>query len=131
MFVGAELSRSRTERRRMVEEQGYDATIRPWKDGWEILHINGPGVVNGATQAAMLDDVEYMVRDYVCCGLDLDSGEDDDDWDEGVIPVRLTLDLEPDHHYGTRLSTLDLMRGDKVVTLIEETTWWTEDPAAE
>jgi len=126
--------REREAKRAQAEERGYDATIRPWKGGWEIFGIQGPGIEKGATQACTLDEVEPMIRDYVVCTLDLE-GEENDEWEDGAIPVRLTLDLEPHNprNYGVRAHAVevhDRLSGERV-TLVEETTWWPEPPEAE
>lgn len=122
------------ELREAAEREGYDATIRPWSGhGWEIFNINGPGITDGATQAHLIDEVEYMVRNYVATMLDLYPDDNpSDDWDEENIPVRLTLSLEPRLHTGSRANVLEVKdpAGEKVV-LVEEVIWWTEAADAE
>lgn len=124
--------KQREQARALAEEHGYDATIRPWNGGWEISGITGPGVEKGATQACLVDEVEYMIRDYVSCVLGLE-GEENDEWEPDAIPVRLTLDLEPQHHMGTRIVHTEVhdRASAQRVMLVEEVTWWTESPEAE
>jgi hypothetical protein len=124
------LPESRTERRKLAEEQGYSAVIRPWGGGWEIFGINGPGVTEGATQARTIDEVLPMVRDYVDCTIDV-SGEDD--WETDYIPVRLVLDLDVDCHTDTRTASMEVSFGAhrEPVVLVEQVTWWRESPEAE
>lgn len=119
--------------RKLAEEHGYDATVRPWEHGWEILGIKGPGIEDGATQACTIDEVEYMIRDYVATWLELfpDNDEDADSWSIDSIPVRLTLNLEPGRHTDTRTATLDMTLNGEPVTLVEQITWWRESPEAE
>lgn len=119
----------RERRRRRAEKEGYDAVIRPWSGGWEIFHIKGPGIDDGATQACLIDEIEDMIRDYVDCAFDLSADDNpDDEWDVGAVPVRLVLNLEPHRHMGTRANVLPM--GSKGV-LVEEVTWWVEGPEAE
>lgn len=122
------------EQREAAQREGYDAVIRPCTpNGWEIFDINGPGIANGATQACLIDEVEYMVRDYVDCTLGLTADDNPtDDWVPDGIPVRLTLSLEPQLHTGTRANVLEVNdpRGEKVI-LVEEVIWWTEAKDAE
>ena len=121
------------ERREAAEKQGYDATIRPYEGGWEIYGINGPEIEKGATQACTLDEITYMVRDYVATALDLYPDDDGTDpWTEDCIPVRLVLDLEPQHYTGTRLTTTEVhdKATNQPAALVEEVTWWLEAPGA-
>lgn len=121
------------ERRKLAEEQGYDATIRPWMHGWEILGIRGPGIEDGTTQACTIDEVEYMIRDYVATWLELFPDDDGgtDEWDMDSIPVRLTLSLEHGRHTDTRTASLDMALNGEPVTIVEQITWWREAPEAE
>jgi hypothetical protein len=125
-----DLPEDRTQRRRLAEEQGYSAVIRPWRGGWEIFGINGPGVTDGATQACTIDEVLPMVRDYVDCTIDV-SGEDD--WETDYIPVRLVLDLDVDCHTDTRTASMEVSLGAhrEPVVLVEQITYWCESPEAE
>jgi hypothetical protein len=114
--------------RKRATEEGYDAVIRPYIHGWEIFRINGPGIMNGATQACTIDEVGHMILDYVDCTLGL---TDDGDWDMGDIPIRLVLELEPDNYTNTRVSSVEVSMNGTMVALVEDVTWWFEAPDAE
>lgn len=114
--------------RKRALDEGYDAVIRPWIHGWEIFRINGPGIMNGATQACTIDEVGHMILDYVDCTLGL---TDDGDWDMSDIPIRLTLELEHDRYTDTRTTSVEAMLGGETVELVEQITWWREAPDAE
>lgn len=118
--------------RKLAEEQGYDATVRPWEHGWEVTSIKGPRIEDGATQACTIDEVEYMVRDFVATWLELHPDDDDtDDWSMDAIPVRLTLNLEPGRYTDTRTASLDMTLNGEPVTVVEQITWWRESLEAE